>query len=252
MPPACVTHTASQTQHATHGRALPDDRSRVGREREHPVQRALRVARAHTAGQRREHPCRLRLAQIEVLRGERHQRGLHRATRRAELRLRRHDRLVPVVADAEMVLALTEVQRHVLMTHDRLLEPVEALQPRDRVGPDQLVLDGDERDRHPGHRADRRTPDAGAQEHALALDTPLRGLDRVDPATGRIEPRDGHAPGEGNARASARARERLDDLHALARAVARDPVAAEHRRGVKQGERSAHSAGDSSSVPSMP
>ena len=52
--------------------------------------------------------------------------------------------------------------------------------------------------------------------------------------SGRVEPGDGHAAHEPGAGRFGAPRERLDDPHALARAVARHPVPAEHGGGVEQ------------------
>ena len=124
MPAAWVTHTASHNQRPRTARTLAHDRARVRREREHPVDRARRIGRTHAARQRREHALGLGLAQVEVVGRERHQRRLHRALAgRTQRRLRRHDRLVAVVPDAVVIVALTEVQRHVLMANHRLPRP---------------------------------------------------------------------------------------------------------------------------------
>ena len=150
--------------------------------------------------------------------------------------LRRDDRLVPVVADAEVIVALAEVQRHVLMAHDRLLGQVRvpassgigsvhtswcctatsgigtpAIAPI--VGPQM-----------PAHSSTR--------SHSIAA---LRGLDRVDPAAGRVEPGDRRRRlRTGRRRPRAVRASASTILHALAGAVAGDPVAAQHRRGVQQ------------------
>ena len=226
--------------HAAHARALADDRARVGREREHPVQRARRVARAacgrQAPGTSAPPPPRRDRSPPGV---NGISEGCIAPPRRAEPRLRRHDRLVAVVADAEVVLALSEVQRHVLVPHDRLLEPSRSpLQLRDRVGPYQLVLHGDQRDRHAGHRADRRAPDAGAQQHALALDTALRPSRTACTRPPRdVEPGDGDAALERDAgRLGARARAPSTICTALAR---RRRSAPSSRRGPSRGRAAA-------------
>ncbi len=202
MPPPCVTHTASHTQKPRTLAALTDDRAGVRREAEHAVQRARRVGRSHAcrpaaAGSRAASAS----ATSNSSRRERHQARLHRAPGRPDLRLRRRDRLVVIAADPVVVAAVPRVHRHVLVAQDRMRDLARvAGELRDRLGPHQLVLHGDERDRHAGQRADAGAPDAGAEQDALALDVAAIGEHGVDAALADVEPGDGDAPGERDAR----------------------------------------------------
>src|SRR4029450_11238921 len=162
---------------------LTHDRARVRREREHPVDRAFGIGGAHTPLQGGERTGGLGLGLLEIARREGHQRrhgpppGTRRVTRR------RDDRLVVVVADGVVVLAMAEVHRQVLVPQDRVRHLAGlTLELGDRIGPDQLVLDRDQRDRDAGECADRRAPDPGAEQDALALD--------IAP----VRPNTGHAP----------------------------------------------------------
>ena len=216
-------------------RGLADDGARVGREREHPVDRPLRVGGLHVTGERGEHAFGLAFGGDEVLRRERHQRRHRPVAVGTDVALRRDDRLVAVVADAVVVLAVPEVHRVVLVAQDRMDDLARlARQLGDRVGPHQLVLDGDERDRHAGQGAHGRAPDPRTDQDALALDAPPIGLHAVHTSVADVEPGDRHAALERHAASRRLPRERRDDPHRLRDAVARDEVRPEDRARVEQ------------------
>jgi hypothetical protein len=134
-----------------------------------------------------------------------------------------------------VILAVPEVHREVLVAQDRMAhlcrDPGQLL---DRVGPDQLVLDRDERDRDAGHRADGRAPDPGADQDAIALDPAVVGLDRAHAAARRVEARDGDATFERDPLRLRTARQRGHDPHGLRDTVGRHQVGAEDRRGIQE------------------
>ena len=124
--------------------------------------------------------------------------------------------------------------------------PVQPLEPGHRVGPHELVLDGDERDRHARHRAHRRAPDPGAEQDALALDhVAAVGLAPRGPVRRRMSnPVTVTPPSNATPAASARRASAVDDP---ARPCRRRRSGPSSRRGSVEGsssgERSAHSAG---------
>ena len=152
-----------------------------------------------------------------------------------EVRLRGRDRLVVVVADRVVIPAVTEVHRHVLVPEDRVRDLTRlAFELRDRVGPHQLVLHREERDRHAGHRGDGRTPDPRAHQHALALHIAPVGLHSVHATVPDIETRDGHAAFERDALGLRVPRQRRRQSDAVRDPVARHVVRPQDRRGVKE------------------
>jgi hypothetical protein len=234
-PPGMRDPDGFADPHAADTRALAHDRAGVGREREHPVEGADRVGRAHRPGERREKPRGLGLGIVEVARRERHQRRLELAARRGKLGLQRRDRLVVVAPYAVVILALAEVHREVLVAQDRVDDLARlARELLERVGPHELVLDREQRDRDPGHRPDRRPPDACADQHALALDPPLVGEHGADATAGDVEPRDRDFALERDAAGRSASGERGRDPHALRDPVGADEVRAEDRRGIEQ------------------
>ena len=84
MPAACVTHTASQTQTPRTSALSPTIEPASGVNENIPLIDRAGSLGPHPARERREQPRGLGLAQVEVLRGERHQRGLHRPAGRAD------------------------------------------------------------------------------------------------------------------------------------------------------------------------
>ena len=234
--PAGVRHPHGLADpHAPNRRRLPDDRARVRREREHPVDRALGVGRPHPPLERREEACGLGLGDVEVGGRERHQRGHRTVAGPAQRLLGRDDRFVPVAPDGVVVLPVAEVHRHVLVPQDRVgdLSGL-ALEPGDRIGPHELVLHRDERDRHTRHRADGRAPDAGAQQHAFALDVPSVGPNAVHAPVADVEPGHGHAAFERHAVRLGASRERRGDRHRLGDPVRGHVVRPEDRGRVEQ------------------
>ena len=132
--------------------------------------------------------------------------------------LRGHDRLVAVIPDAEVVIALAEVQRHVLVADDRLPRPgvaVHAGELGDRIGPHELMLHRHERDRHPGERAHRR-PQMPAHSSTRSHSTSPRSVRTPLPDPVHVELGDGDPALEPDAGDLCLPRERLDDLHAFA------------------------------------
>jgi hypothetical protein len=218
------------------GGALANDRGAVGREREHAVERAGRVRRPHPAGQGGQEPGGLGLGDLEVGGGERRdRRGQPPLARPAQLVLGGGDRLVPVVADRVVVGAVAEVHRHVLVAQDRVDDLARlAGELGQRVGPDELVLHGQQGDGHARHRGHRRPPDPGAHQHPLALDRAAVGDDPAHAAVADVEAGDGDAALERHPPFGGAAREHRHDVDRPGDAVAGHVIGAEDRAGVQQ------------------
>ena len=140
-----------------------------------------------------------------------------------------------VAPDAVVVLALPEVHREVLMPQDRMDDLARlAAELLERVGPHELVLDREQRDRDAGHRSDRRPPDPGADQHALALDPPVVGEHGLDAPAGNVEPGHRDLAFERHTLLAGASRERGRDPDPVRDPVGGDEVRAQDRRRVEQ------------------
>ena len=174
---------------------LAHEREAVRREREDPIDAALDpgLGRAEGGNQLLGPGPGLGEGVGREREDGRHDRRLARMEQ-----VRRIDRQrdVPVAADREAVRVLAEV--HVPVLHadvrmDRLEVGRDA--HRDDLGKDgrprQLMRERLERDRHPDHRPDPRTPDARRADHDVGRDLAAIREDRPDPAVVRPDVGDG-------------------------------------------------------------
>ena len=143
---------------------------------------------------------------------------------------------MPVVAERVRVPPLPVVHRQVLVAEDRVddLPARVRAELRERVGPDELVLHHRERDRHAGHAAELRTPDAGADQGLFALDVAAVRVDAAHAPVPDVEAGDGDAPFERDALRLRAASQRRGGADGLRDAVGRDEIGPKDRGGVDQ------------------
>ena len=209
---------------------LPEQRESIRGEGEHPVDRAGDLDLPQRRDQLdRRLPGRDERLGIERV-GRRH--VVRRAVRTDVARIDDH-RLVTVAADGVVVPPLPEVEILVLVAQDRLRDLTGfAGELGQRRSPRQLMLDRRQRDRHPDHAADARSPDAAADQDPIGFDAAVGGDHGSHPPALGFDADDGRSRVKRDA--ARRSRQLLGRPDRFGDSVRRHVVGAEDHRVVDQ------------------